>query len=510
MGPESVTSTLECERHFAGRLIGPKGSKIRELRDKSGADIQVKDGEEGKTNITIKGSEAEVEAARQLILAIVDPPSATVECDSSLIGRVIGPRGATIREIQSCTGAGVNVDRSGTITITGTPEQIEAAREWVVSIVNPPTTIVECDPSLIGRIIGPRGATIREIQDETGADVNVDRSGKITLSGTDEAIEAAKEWIDTILNPPRTSFTFPRRFMGRLIGAKGAMIRRIQDDTGARVDAGDSEFAEGSNHGSKVSITGSEEAVQRATEMVKAIVQPITILVPCPRDCIGALIGDDGQNLIELRQDAGDMAGSSIDIGIDIIEVGDDGDCQVRIECSNADAIAKVKALVEEEISQAVAEMDYTGDEGRTLRAEANEWALKRSNLLEQAAQEYEQGDKQHAKKLSEEATAAGKSVREVNKKASVAVFNFRNEECGEEEIDLHGLHVREALGFLKQRIAKFLANDEVDRLTCITGAGNHSPGNLAKIRPAVARMCSDNGLSCQDDGNPGTFIITC
>ena len=91
-----------------------------------------------------------------------------------------------------------------------------------------------------------------------------------------------------------------------------------------------------------------------------------------------------------------------------------------------------------------------------------------------------------------------------------MAIFQHRNEGAEKTYIDLHGLRVKEALGFLQKRLSRFLANDTADKLECVTGAGNHFPGQLAKIRPAVSQLCQRAGLQCQDDDNPGTFIIVC
>ena len=179
------------------------------------------------------------------------------------------------------------------------------------------------------------------------------------------------------------------------------------------------------------------------------------------------------------------------------------------METSDAVALAKIKELVLEEIAQAVAEGDYTGPEGSRLRAVANKHAMERSRLYEMASNAYEEGDGERAKALSDEAAMEGSKMREANKKAAEAIFNHRNDE-NETSIDLHGLTVAEALGFLKIRLQKLLSNEAQDELTCITGAGNHSPGQLARIRPAVRKMCQQNKLKCTDDDNPGTFVIHC
>ena len=58
----------------------------------------------------------------------------------------------------------------------------------------------------IGEVIGPKGKVINSIQQETGADVNVDDDGQVgtvTIGGRDGgAVAEAKRMIELILNPP--------------------------------------------------------------------------------------------------------------------------------------------------------------------------------------------------------------------------------------------------------------------------------------------------------------------
>jgi polyribonucleotide nucleotidyltransferase len=62
---------------------------------------------------------------------------------------------------------------------------------------------VQIDPELIGKIIGKGGETIRRIQEETGAKINVDDDGIITIASPDMiSIEKAKGWISDLTELP--------------------------------------------------------------------------------------------------------------------------------------------------------------------------------------------------------------------------------------------------------------------------------------------------------------------
>ncbi|XP_052870220.1 probable ATP-dependent RNA helicase DDX43 [Anopheles cruzii] len=69
-----------------------------------------------------------------------DRNSITIPLRSAIVPKVIGRGGATIRELREQTGARIVVDSStgsdGTVRISGTPSEIEAARERVYDIIN--------------------------------------------------------------------------------------------------------------------------------------------------------------------------------------------------------------------------------------------------------------------------------------------------------------------------------------------------------------------------------------
>nr|MDP2576836.1 S1 RNA-binding domain-containing protein [Candidatus Palauibacterales bacterium] len=62
---------------------------------------------------------------------------------------------------------------------------------------------VQVNPEKIGEVIGPKGKTIRGIEEETGAEVNIDDSGLITISSiSGEGGERAREIIESITKEP--------------------------------------------------------------------------------------------------------------------------------------------------------------------------------------------------------------------------------------------------------------------------------------------------------------------
>ena len=166
------------------------------------------------------------------MVAIRDPPLLRIQtlllsCEKKLISELIGPGGRTISRLQEETGARINIDKSVNpclITISATDNMaIEQCRVLVEEILNPPTTTICCDPRLAGDVIGQGGSTIRHVQGQTGARVDVESNRDalvctVTITGTSEAMAAAKTMIDAIVNPPKACIECDQRRISDVIG----------------------------------------------------------------------------------------------------------------------------------------------------------------------------------------------------------------------------------------------------------------------------------------------------
>jgi polyribonucleotide nucleotidyltransferase len=61
---------------------------------------------------------------------------------------------------------------------------------------------IQIPPDKIGDLIGPKGKTIRAIQEQTGAEINVDDSGMVTISSVGEGGERARDIIAGMIQTP--------------------------------------------------------------------------------------------------------------------------------------------------------------------------------------------------------------------------------------------------------------------------------------------------------------------
>jgi len=73
----------------------------------------------------------------------------------------------------------------------------------------PRIVTVTINPEKIGELIGPKGKTIRGIQEETGAEITVDDSGLVTIAAVGgEAMERARQMVQAITAEPEIGATY--------------------------------------------------------------------------------------------------------------------------------------------------------------------------------------------------------------------------------------------------------------------------------------------------------------
>lgn len=143
------------------------------------------------------------------------------------------------------------------------------------------------------------------------------------------------------------------------------------------------------------------------------------------------------------------------------------------------------------------------------LRAEAAQQASIRNKYFDRAASAFKKGDGANAKKWSALGKDANERMKDLHRKAANAIFEARNPEGVSDVIDLHGLHVSEAV----ERLPAALDKAQAGKIRILTGTGHHTKGTgRARLRPAVKKWLQDNGFFFEEvvDANEyvGSFIV--
>ncbi|HTI63910.1 MAG TPA: polyribonucleotide nucleotidyltransferase [Gemmatimonadaceae bacterium] len=97
----------------------------------------------------------------------------------------------------------------GRLHILGEMEKALAAPRADLSPFAPRIVTMQISPEKIGDLIGPKGKTIRGIQDETGAELTVDDSGLVTIAAVGgDAMERARQMVQAVTAEPVVGETY--------------------------------------------------------------------------------------------------------------------------------------------------------------------------------------------------------------------------------------------------------------------------------------------------------------
>jgi polyribonucleotide nucleotidyltransferase len=93
--------------------------------------------------------------------------------------------------------------KKGRMHILGLMDQALSEPRSELSQYAPRIVSIQINPEKIGEIIGPKGKTIRAIQDESGASIDIDDSGLVKIAAVSgEAGTRAREMIEAIVADP--------------------------------------------------------------------------------------------------------------------------------------------------------------------------------------------------------------------------------------------------------------------------------------------------------------------
>ena len=99
--------------------------------------------------------------------------------------------------------------REGRLHILGEMSKALPAKREDLSTYAPRIVTININPEKIGELIGPKGKTIRGIQEETGAELTVDDSGLVTIAAVGgDAMERARQMVQALTAEPVIGETY--------------------------------------------------------------------------------------------------------------------------------------------------------------------------------------------------------------------------------------------------------------------------------------------------------------
>lgn len=247
------------EQRLHKSIIGQKGDKVREIRDKF-PQVQISFPEAGAKSeiVTLRGPRDDVDKCYIYMKKLVtDLVAASYRVEVPILkrfhGNIIGRNGANIKKIKEETNTQIDIpaenSASDVIIVTGYKDKAEKAKQMILKVQNELANIVseelKIPQKLHSSMIGPGGKLILSIMAECG-DVNIrfpqDSSSNdvITIRGTKEDVEKAKGQLEKLAEE-RLENNFTAEVSAKpehhrfLIGRNGMNVRKIRESTGARI-----------------------------------------------------------------------------------------------------------------------------------------------------------------------------------------------------------------------------------------------------------------------------------
>ncbi|KAJ8418508.1 hypothetical protein AAFF_G00000070 [Aldrovandia affinis] len=248
----SASEEFKVPDGMVGFIIGRGGEQISRMQQESGCKIQISPDSGGMPDrsVTLTGSPDSIQSAKRLLTEVVekgrpapvfhhsDGPGMTVQeilVPATKAGLVIGKGGETIKQLQDRAGVKMVMIQDGTqntgadkpLRITGEPFKVQQAKEMVMELI--------------------RDQGFREQRVEYGS----------RMGGADG---------DSLDVP------VPRFAVGIVIGRNGEMIKKIQNDTGVRIQF---KPDDGSTPERMAQIMGPPDRAQHAADIIADILRSV-------------------------------------------------------------------------------------------------------------------------------------------------------------------------------------------------------------------------------------------
>ncbi|XP_026876745.2 vigilin isoform X2 [Electrophorus electricus] len=287
------TKDLIIEQRFHRTIIGQKGEKIKEVRDKfPEVIINFPDQSQKSDIVQLRGPKNEVEKCakflQKLLMELVESSySISVPIFKQFHKNIIGKGGANIKKIREETHTKIDLPTENSdsemIVITGKKSSCEVARDRILSIQRDLAKLTEAEVTIPAKLhnslIGWKGCLVRSVMEECGG-VHIhfpaEGSGvdRVIIRGPAAEVERARRQLlqlaeEKQVNRFSVMLQAKPEYHKFLIGRGGANIRRVRDRTGARVIFPSAEEPDQE----RITIVGREEAVRQAQRELEALIK---------------------------------------------------------------------------------------------------------------------------------------------------------------------------------------------------------------------------------------------
>ncbi|PIK60789.1 putative vigilin [Apostichopus japonicus] len=231
----TTTVSLEVRKNQHKYVIGPKGSNITDILEKTQVSVEMPSSSSPSETITLRGEQDQLGPAISMVYAkansiVVDH----VQAESWLHRFIIGRKGKNIDNItQSLSKVHIEfAEGSDKIELEGPPEQVQEAKKHLEQVVSELRKTLSFDsltinPRFVKHIIGKSGANVNRIKQSYGVSIRIpseqENSGEIRIEGSPEGVAQPRE------NEKQRDIMIEYRFHRLIIGQGGENIKEIRE-----------------------------------------------------------------------------------------------------------------------------------------------------------------------------------------------------------------------------------------------------------------------------------------
>ena len=165
--------------------------------------------------------------------------------------------------------------RAGRLQILKELEKVIDKPRPDISVYAPRLISIKINPEKIGLIIGPGGKTIKKIQEETGAKIEIEDSGNVIISSiTADSAQKAKIWIERMTEEVEVGKTY----LGKVLSLK--------------------------EYGAFVEILPGHDGLLHISELSDSYVEKVEDVVKVGQEILIKVIGIDDQKRVKLSRKA--------------------------------------------------------------------------------------------------------------------------------------------------------------------------------------------------------------
>ena len=204
---DKLHACIDVEEYMLSLIVGKQGANIIAMQKETETTVNVN---KKTMQLEIKATSADkIAKAKEFIQSKVDKMRKErweYEIPALLLKLFIGKQGTNINKLRTESGAAIDIpDKSNVVRVSGDESSVLLAKTLILKFIEDQTMKnfqidLPIPSDAIGLIVGSKGARIKEIHDDSGANIEIDKIKNILIiKGTPDSCKKAEEIVNNLL-----------------------------------------------------------------------------------------------------------------------------------------------------------------------------------------------------------------------------------------------------------------------------------------------------------------------